>query len=63
MIMPLFILILSTLTTMITFPQHQIKKNYRSVTEHFPSVKNNKSITYASILILEFDKDVVFYQE
>lgn len=54
---------------MITFPQRKIKKNYRSITGHFPSVKNNKSVAYESklekifFLTLEFDDTVVSYQE
>jgi len=65
----LFILLLYNLSIMITFPQRKIKKNYRSVTGHFPSVKNNKSIAYESklekffFLTLEFDDDVTSYQE
>ena len=53
----------------ITFGQRQIKKNYRSVTGHFPSVKNNKSIGFESslektlFLYLEFDDTVETYQE
>ena len=54
---------------MISFPQRQIKKNYRSITGHFPSVKNNKSVAYESklekafFLTLEFDDTVESYQE
>lgn len=54
---------------MITFPQRKIKKNYRSITGHFPSIKNNKSVAYESklekifFLTLEFDDTVVSYQE
>lgn len=54
---------------MITFPQRKIKKNYRSVTGHFPSIKNGKSVAYESklektfFLTLEFDDNVVSYQE
>ena len=53
----------------ITFGQRQIKKNYRSVTGHFPSVKNNRSIGFESLLektlylSLEFDDSVQTYQE
>lgn len=53
----------------ITFPQQKIKKNYRSVTGHFPSVKNNKSIGFESLLekhhflYLEFDDNVILYYE
>lgn len=53
----------------ITFEQRQIKKNYRSVTGHFPSVKNNKSIGFESslekilFLYLEFDNTVETYKE
>ena len=32
----------------IVFNQRKIKKNYCSITEHFPSVKNNKSIGFES---------------
>jgi hypothetical protein len=53
----------------ITFGQRQIKKNYRSVTGHFPSVKNNRSIGFESslekilFLFLEFDDTVETYRE
>ena len=53
----------------ITFGQRQIKKNYRSVTGHFPSAKNNRSIGFESLLekklflSLEFDNTVENYQE
>lgn len=53
----------------ITFGQRQIKKNYRSVTGHFPSVKNSRSIGFESLLektlylSLEFDDSVQTYQE
>lgn len=53
----------------ITFGQRQIKKNYRSVTGHFPSVKNNRSIGFESLLekklflSLEFDNFVETYRE
>ena len=54
---------------MISFPQRKIKKNYRSITGHFPSIKNNKSVAYESklekafFLTLEFDDTVESYQE
>jgi len=54
---------------MISFSQRTIKKNYRSVTGYFPSVKNNKSVAYESklekafFLTLEFDDIVESYQE
>jgi len=54
---------------MISFPQRNIKKNYHSITGHFPSVKNNKSVAYESklekafFLTLEFDDAVDSYQE
>ncbi len=54
---------------MISFPQRQIKKNYRSITGHFPSIKNNRSVAYESklekafFLTLEFDDTVESYQE
>ena len=54
---------------MINFTQRKIKKNYRSITGHFPSVKNNKSINFESklektlFLTLEFDDNVEAYQE
>lgn len=53
----------------IKFSQRKIKKSYRSVTGHFPSVKNNKSIGFESLLeksyylSLEFDNSVVAYYE
>ncbi|MFA7569994.1 MAG: TnsA endonuclease N-terminal domain-containing protein [Sulfurimonadaceae bacterium] len=53
----------------ITFGQRQIKKNYRSVTGHFPSVKNKRSLGFESLLektlylSLEFDNTVETYQE
>ncbi len=52
-----------------SFNQRKIQKNYRSITGHFPSVKNNKSIAFESklesflFLTLEFDDSVVSYQE
>ena len=53
----------------IKFSQRKIKKNYRSITGHFPSVKNNTSIGFESklekahFLSLEFDNEVISYQE
>lgn len=53
----------------ITFIQRKLQKNYRSITGHFPSVKNNKSIPFESklesalFLSLEFDDDVESYLE
>jgi len=53
----------------IKFPQRKIKKSYRSVTGHFPSVKNNKSVAFESLLekahylCLEFDDSVIGYYE
>ena len=53
----------------IKFSQRKIKKNYRSITGHFPSIKNNTSIGFesklekANFLALEFDNEVIFYQE
>jgi len=47
-----FIFIWYNLNIMISFPQRKIKKNYRSVTGHFPSVKNNKSVAYESKLVV-----------
>ena len=53
----------------IKFPQRKIKKNYRSITGHFPSIKNNTSIGFESklekahFLSLEFDNEVISYQE
>lgn len=53
----------------ITFVQRKLQKNYRSITGHFPSVKNNKSIPFESkleselFLTLEFDDDVESYLE
>ncbi len=55
--------------THINFNQRRIKKNYRSITGHFPSVKNDKSIAFESklensfFLTLEFDDSVLCYQE
>lgn len=53
----------------IKFSQRRIKKNYRSITGHFPSIKNNTSIGFESklekahFLSLEFDNEVISYQE
>ncbi|WP_066402751.1 TnsA endonuclease N-terminal domain-containing protein [Aliarcobacter cryaerophilus] len=53
----------------IKFSQRKIEKNYRSITGHFPSIKNNTSIGFesklekANFLALEFDNEVIFYQE
>ena len=53
----------------IKFSQRKIKKNYRSITGHFPSIKNNTSIGFESklekahFLALEFDNEVLSYQE
>lgn len=53
----------------IQFVQRKLQKNYRSITGHFPSVKNNKSIPFESkleselFLTLEFDNDVESYLE
>lgn len=53
----------------LSFPQRKILKNYRSVTGHFPSIKNNRSIAFESLLeksyflSLEFDDTVKFYSE
>ena len=53
----------------IKFPQRKIKKSYRSITGHFPSIKNNTSIGFESklekahFLSLEFDNEVISYQE
>ena len=53
----------------IKFSQRKIEKNYRSITGHFPSIKNNTSIGFESklektnFLALEFDNEVIFYQE
>lgn len=55
--------------SVIKFSQRKIKKNYRSITGHFPSIKNNTSIGFESklekahFLALEFDKEVTSYQE
>ena len=53
----------------INFSQRKIQKNYRSITGHFPSIKNNTSIGFESklekahFLSLEFDNEVISYQE
>ena len=53
----------------IKFSQRKIEKNYRSITGHFPSIKNNTSIGFesklekANFLALEFDNEVISYQE
>lgn len=53
----------------ISFPQRKILKNYRSVTGHFPSIKNNRSVGFESLLekiyflTLEFDDTVKAYSE
>lgn len=53
----------------ISFPQRKILKNYRSVTGHFPSIKNNCSVAFESLLeksyflSLEFDDTVKSYSE
>jgi hypothetical protein len=53
----------------IQFIQRKLQKNYRSITGHFPSVKNNKSIPFESkleselFLTLEFDDEVESYLE
>ena len=55
--------------SLIKFSQRKIKKSYRSITGHFPSIKNNTSIGFESklekahFLVLEFDNEVVSYQE
>ncbi|WP_418184802.1 Tn7 transposase TnsA N-terminal domain-containing protein [Aliarcobacter vitoriensis] len=55
--------------SIIKFTQRKIKKNYRSITGHFPSIKNNTSIGFESklekahFLYLEFDNEVISYQE
>lgn len=55
--------------SVIKFSQRKIKKNYRSITGHFPSIKNNTSIGFESklekahFLALEFDNEVISYQE
>ena len=51
------------------FRQRKIIKSYRSITGHIPSIKNNKSIAFESklesqcFLTLEFDNDIITYQE
>lgn len=53
----------------LSFPQRKILKNYRSVTGHFPSIKNNRSVAFESLLektyflSLEFDNSVKSYSE
>lgn len=53
----------------LNFSQRKIKKNYRSITGHFPSIKNNTSIAFESklekahFLSLEFDNEVISYKE
>lgn len=53
----------------LSFLQHKIVKNYRSVTGHFPSIKNNRSVGFESLLekiyflTLEFDDTVKAYSE
>ena len=55
--------------SLIKFSQRKIKKSYRSITGHFPSIKNNTSIGFESklekahFLSLEFDNEVISYQE
>ncbi|MCG3709299.1 Tn7 transposase TnsA N-terminal domain-containing protein [Aliarcobacter butzleri] len=55
--------------SVIKFSQRKIKKNYRSITGHFPSIKNNTSIGFESklekahFLTLEFDNEIISYQE
>ncbi|MCT7526743.1 TnsA endonuclease N-terminal domain-containing protein [Aliarcobacter cryaerophilus] len=55
--------------SIINFSQRKIQKNYRSITGHFPSIKNNTSIGFESklekahFLSLEFDNEVISYQE
>ncbi|KLE02193.1 TnsA endonuclease N-terminal domain-containing protein [Aliarcobacter butzleri] len=55
--------------TTLKFSQRKIKKNYRSITGHFPSIKNDTSIAFESklekthFLALEFDNEVISYQE
>lgn len=50
-------------------PVRKIKKNYRSVTGHFASLKNGRNVGYESLLerdfflLLEFDPSVVSYEE
>lgn len=57
------------MSTNINFNQRKIRKNYRSLTGHFPSIKNDKSIAFESklensfFLTLEFDDTVSSYQE
>lgn len=50
-------------------PVRKIPKNYRSITGYFPSLINNRSIAYESslerdfFLLLEYDRDVLSYEE
>ncbi len=53
----------------LSFSQRKIKKNYRSITGHFPSIKNNTSLGFESklekahFLSLEFNNEVISYHE
>lgn len=53
----------------IKFTQRKIRKNYRSITGHFPSIKNNTSMGFESklekahFLTLEFENEVISYLE
>lgn len=53
----------------LSFPQRKILKSCRSVTGHFPSIKNNRSVAFESLLektyflTLEFDDTVKSYSE
>lgn len=53
----------------INFTQRKIKKSYRSVTGHIPSIKNKRSVAFESklegqyFMTLEFDNDVISYLE
>jgi len=57
------------MTNHLEFSQRKIKKNYRSITGHFPSVKNDRSVGFESklektlFLSLEFDDTVDSYLE
>ncbi len=50
-------------------PVRKIKKNYRSVTGYFASIKNGRNVAYESLLerdfflLLEFDQSVSSYEE
>lgn len=50
-------------------PVRKIKKNYRSVTGYFASIKNGRNVAYESLLerdfflLLEFDRSVSSYEE